>query len=287
MDFDFKAINEEEKVEGFSKNIFILILSLLGMFVLPSVVAIALLIVLPQNIDATFWSYIAQLLGYGLYVFFLFMYLGKDKVKNILKQFISPRNIKTGIVFAIVAYIASLFTSIVITTLFGSSGSNANQESLDASFLTNPGLVILLACVGAPIVEELVFRYSIYRPLAQKNKALAYIVTIIGFAGIHFISTLSVFALEIADATISNEVAVNNLLEDLKTLPVYMVGAFVLTFVYDINGNIGTSILTHAFYNLSQVLLMFLALGLTEDSESMTFISQSITNLIEYIKLII
>ena len=89
------------------------------------------------------------------------------------------------------------------------------------------------------------------------------------------------------DPTISNELAVNNLLEDLKTLPVYMVGAFVLTFVYDINGNIGTSILTHAFYNLSQVLLMFLALGLTEDSESMTFISQSITNLIEYIKLII
>ena len=81
MDFDFKAINEEEKVEGFSKNIFILILSLLGMFVLPSVVAIALLIVLPQNIDVTFWSYIAQLLGYGLYVFLLFMYLGKDKVK--------------------------------------------------------------------------------------------------------------------------------------------------------------------------------------------------------------
>jgi membrane protease YdiL (CAAX protease family) len=287
MDFDFKSNIEEEKIFGFQNNILILIISLLGMFVLPSIVAIAISLFLPSNIDVTYWSYIAQLLAYALYVIILFMVIGKDKVKNILKQFTSLRNLKTGIIFAVIAYIASLATSIVITTLFGSSGSNANQESLDASFITNPGLVILLACVGAPIVEELVFRYSIYRPLAQKNKVLAYIVTIIGFAGIHFISTLSVFSLEMIDPSISNEIAVNHLLEDLKTLPIYMVGAFVLTFVYDINGNIGASIFTHAFYNLSQVLLMFLALGLTEDSESMTFISQSITNLIEYIKLII
>ena len=287
MDFDFKAINEEEKVEGFSKNILILIISLLGMFIMPTISAIILLIFLPEGFDVTFWEYTAQLLGYAMYVGCLFLYLGKDKVKNIIKQFISGRNIKTGIIFAIIAYVASIGTSIVVTTIFGEVGSNANQDSLNDTFATHTGLVVLLACVGAPIVEELVFRYSIFRPLARKNKALAYIVTIIGFAGIHFLSSLAVFSDQLKDSTITNDAALNTFLDDLKTLPIYIVGAFVLTFVYDINGNIGTSILTHAFYNLSQVVLMFLALKLSEMTESMTFISQLINNLLETIKLII
>ena len=172
MGFDFKSNIEEKEIIGFQQNMLILIISLLGMFILPSLVAIIISMFLPSEFDITFWSYIAQLLGYGLYVILLFLFIGKEKVKNILKQFISLRNIKTAIVFAIVAYVASIFTSIVSTTIFGEVGSNANQDSLDQSFLTNPGLVVLLACIGAPIVEELVFRYSIFRPLAKKNKAL-------------------------------------------------------------------------------------------------------------------
>lgn len=263
MDFDFKAHQEDLPLKGFSSNILVLILGLLGMFVLPTIVAVAILLIVPviDEQSAIFWSYIAQLLAYGLYVLFLFLYLGKDRVKRILNGLISGRNVKTAVIFAVAAYLASMVASILVTVFFGSPDSNANQDSLNSSFITNPGLVVLLAVVFAPVVEELVFRYSIFRPLAKKNRIIAYLVTIIGFAGIHFISSVSVLITELGDPATS-ATAMTTFLEDLKSLPVYLAGAFVLTLVYDINGNIATSILTHAFYNLSQVILMFVSLML-------------------------
>ena len=274
MNFDFRAHKEDIPINGLSSNIIVLIIGLIGMFILPTVVAVGVLLFLPSdqlesNID--FWSYIAQLLAYGIYVIFLFLFIGKERIKRILEGFISGRNIKTAIIFAAFAYLGSIFINMLVTMIFGAPDSNANQDSLNSSFLTNPGLVVLLAVVFAPIVEELVFRYSIFRPLAKKNRIVAYLVTMIGFAGIHFISSVTVL-MEGINAG-ENKEAIALFLEDLKTLPVYLVGAFVLTFAYDINGNIATSILTHAFYNLSQVLLMFLSIYLFPEAvESFSFI---------------
>lgn len=274
MDFDFRAHKEDIPINGLSSNIIVLIIGLIGMFILPTVVAVGVLLFLPSdqlesNID--FWSYIAQLLAYGIYVIFLFLFIGKERIKRILEGFISGRNIKTAIIFALFAYLGSIFINMLVTMIFGAPDSNANQDSLNSSFLTNPGLVVLLAVVFAPIVEELVFRYSIFRPLAKKNRIVAYLVTMLGFAGIHFISSVTVL-MEGINAG-ENKEAIALFLEDLKTLPVYLVGAFVLTFAYDINGNIATSILTHAFYNLSQVILMFISIYLLPETvESFSFI---------------
>lgn len=274
MNFDFRAHKEDIPINGLSSNIIVLIIGLIGMFILPTVVAVGVLLFLPSdqlesNID--FWSYIAQLLAYGIYVIFLFLFIGKERIKRILEGFISGRNIKTAIIFALFAYLGSIFINMLVTMIFGAPDSNANQDSLNSSFLTNPGLVVLLAVVFAPIVEELVFRYSIFRPLAKKNRIVAYLVTMLGFAGIHFISSVTVL-MEGINAG-ENKEAIALFLEDLKTLPVYLVGAFVLTFAYDINGNIATSILTHAFYNLSQVILMFISIYLFPEAvESFSFI---------------
>ena len=274
MNFDFRAHKEDIPINGLSSNIIVLIIGLIGMFILPTVVAVGVLLFLPSdqlesNID--FWSYISQLLAYGIYVIFLFLFIGKERIKRILEGFISGRNIKTAIIFALFAYLGSIFINMLVTMIFGAPDSNANQDSLNSSFLTNPGLVVLLAVVFAPIVEELVFRYSIFRPLAKKNRIVAYLVTMLGFAGIHFISSVTVL-MEGINAG-ENKEAIALFLEDLKTLPVYLVGAFVLTFAYDINGNIATSILTHAFYNLSQVILMFISIYLLPETvESFSFI---------------
>ena len=261
MDFDFKANIEDKPIEGFQSNIMVLIIGLLGMFILPNIVAIAIGMFLPQDIDLVFWSYMAQLVGYGLYVAILFLFIGKERIINILKGFSSFRNIKTAIIFAIFAYLGSIFINIIVTMIFGAPDSNANQDSLNSSFITNPTMVVLLAVIFAPIVEELVFRYSIFRPLAKKNKFLAYLLTIIGFAGIHFVSTVSVLIMDLNDPATA-ATAMTTFLNDLKTLPVYLVGAFILTLAYDVNGNIATSILTHAFYNLSQIILMYISLML-------------------------
>jgi membrane protease YdiL (CAAX protease family) len=89
------------------------------------------------------------------------------------------------------------------------------------------------------------------------------------------------------DDPATSSTAMATFLEDLKTLPVYLVGAFVLTLAYDANGNIATSILTHAFYNASQVLLMFISMYLLEDLINSSSVIETFTNLFEYIKLLI
>ena len=104
MNFDFRAHKEDIPINGLSSNIIVLIIGLIGMFILPTIVAVGVLLFLPSdqlesNID--FWSYIAQLLAYGIYVIFLFLFIGKERIKRILEGFISGRNIKTAIIFAL------------------------------------------------------------------------------------------------------------------------------------------------------------------------------------------
>ena len=62
---------------------------------------------------------------------------------------------------------------------------------------------------------------------------------------------------------------------DFKTLPIYIVGALVLTISYDVNKNISTSIMVHAIYNFSQFIGMLIKLNnpiTSQISSSLTLI---------------
>ena len=169
---------------------------------------------------------------------------------------------------------ASIVTSNIVTLIFGEVGSNANQDSLNESMFKNPLIVAVFSVVFAPIVEELVFRFTLFKSVAKKNKILAYILSIFTFAGIHFISSLSVLLINLNEPTVLNEVAYQVFYNDLKTLPIYIVAAIVLTISYDINKNIATNIMVHAFYNLSQVIIMLLFMFIVNNNpESLSYIS--------------
>ena len=122
------------------------------------------------------------------------------------------------------------------------------------------------------------------RTTAKKNKIVAYIISVLSFAGIHFISSLSVLLTDMANPDLTKEIAMNNFFNDLKTLPIYIVAAFVLTLSYDMNKNIATNILIHALYNLSQVVLMLLLVnmmnGSNQDISSISSLSQYFQNFI-------
>ena len=147
---------------------------------------------------------------------------------------------------------------------------NVNQESLDNSMLNYPLTVTIFTVIFAPIVEELVFRFTIFKPLAKKNKVVAYIISVLTFAGIHFFASLSVLLFELQDPLITNELAYQTFFDDLKSLPIYIVAALLLTISYDLNKNIATNIMIHSFYNLSQVFIMLLFIYLTKEEASFT-----------------
>ncbi len=92
-------------------------------------------------------------------------------------------------------------------------------------------LMALLAVVGAPIVEELIFRGSLYRFLKFRiRRAAAALISAGAFATIHFNLT--------------------------SFFPLIVLGIF-LCLSYEISGNLKVPILMHAIFNLNSVILIF------------------------------
>jgi len=257
---DFESEVKDESLEGLNSTVLIILLGLAALFIFPSFCFIFLTLVFPK-VDQSLMEYIAYFFGYGGYIAILFFLLKKERVKKMLKGF-NASNVKFALIFALILFLASIFTTSLCQFIFGNVDSNANQESLDAGMLKYPLIVSLFSVVFAPIVEELVFRFSIFRPIAKKSKVIAYIISVLTFAGIHFFSSLSVLAMNIDE--LGKDAAYSIFFSDLKTLPIYIVAAFVLTLSYDLNKNISTNIMIHGFYNLSQVIIMFLAMGAQE-----------------------
>lgn len=282
MDFDFRSSIEDESVNDYQSNILLLILGLAALFVLPSIF-LSVLIIIFSNIDVELLSYFAYFLGYGSYIVLLFLIIKKDNIMKIIKGF-NKNNFIVALIFAVILYLSSTMVSYLVNLIFGSVDSNANQESLDQGMLKYPIVVSLFSVIFAPIVEEFVFRFTIFKPIAKKNKIVAYIISVLSFAGIHFISSLSVLLTDMANPDLTKEIAMNNFFNDLKTLPIYIVAAFVLTLSYDMNKNIATNILIHALYNLSQVVLMLLLVnmmnGSNQDISSISSLSQYFQNFI-------
>ena len=264
MDFNFKSEIEDESLDGLQPNLLLLILGLLALFVLPSFFFVILALIMPQ-VDIDLLNYLGYFLGYGAYVAFLFMYLKKEKYQKILKGF-NKSNFYTALIFAVILYLGSIATSNLVTLIFGEVSSNANQDSLNESMMKYPLIVALFSVIFAPIVEELVFRFTIFKSIAKKSRVLAYIVTVLSFAGIHFISSLSVLMMNLQDPLVVKDFAYQIFFDDLKSLPIYVVAALILTISYDINKNIATNIMIHAFYNLSQVIMMLLFIFIVENS---------------------
>ena len=252
MDFDLKSPVEDESVSEFNHHMLLFALGLAGMFIFPIIFAVILVLFLP-NTDSELLNYLAYFLGYGTYIGVLAYFLKKDKIKKILKG-INLNNFIVAIIFTIILFLSSLFVSTILTLIFGDGLGNSNQGTLEKSLLNYPVVIFVFTVIVAPIVEELVFRFSIFRPLSKNNRVLAYIVTVLFFAGIHFISSFGELAINIEE--LGKEKAYSLLFEDFKTLPIYIVGAFVLTLSYDINKNISTNIMIHMFYNGLQLMLM-------------------------------
>lgn len=153
-----------------------------------------------------------------------FKTFGKNFITYV--KFILPRLIGMYFIYFIVAII-----SVVITGEIGS----VNQDNLESM---NKFVVIPLAIIWAPIVEETIFRGLIHKII--KNKYLYIIISAVSFGLLH------TFALE---ANVLNTV--------VKAMPYAVLGGF-LAYVYDKSKNISASMFCHSLINIIASAISFI-----------------------------
>ena len=73
--------------------------------------------------------------------------------------------------------------------------NNFNQASIDMAVRYNPVPMYIGTILAAPITEELLFRGMIFGPLCRKKPWLAYLVSTLLFALVHFISYIEYISL--------------------------------------------------------------------------------------------
>ena len=111
---------------------------------------------------------------------------------------------------------------------------NANENSLNSIVSQYPILSLVVFGVVGPICEEITYRVGLFSFFNRINKILAYVLTIIVFAFIHF---------DFASSTIINE---------LLNMPLYGFAAFVFCYLYDRYGFAG-SLYAHVSNNVLSI----------------------------------
>ena len=141
-----------------------------------------------------------------------------------------------------IGYAATLLLAgIVIANLvniFYQVSNNANQEAA-VDFATGyPILAFFVLGFLGPICEEFTYRIGLYSFLRRINKYLAFVITTLIFAFIHFNFT-------------------KNMADELWALPTYITLGFILTLAYEHRGP-ACSMTAHILYNLVSFALMLI-----------------------------
>ena len=171
----------------------------------------------------------------------IILILDKTYFEQTFIAFKDKETYKNGIGYGIVLILASMLVGL-ITNMFIETSVNVNQNAVNNMILSNPIMSFITVVIMGPIVEEFTYRYGLFGILKAKNKVLAYIVTILLFAFIHFEFT--------SDPKL--------LFNEFLNLPSYLVSASVLCIAYDKSDNLAVPIIAHIFNNFISFVMMFI-----------------------------
>ena len=178
---------------------------------------------------------------------YLMMFLGlmvivlTTRRKEFFSKYKRPFDYAFGVVYAIAIVTASLLLSAFIS-FFHTVEDSANQESAVLISKNYPIIAFFVLGLLGPICEELTYRVGLYSFLRRINKYLAFIVTTIVFASIHFDF---------------EAIRTPNIIEELWALPSYLVSGFILTLAYEHRGP-ACSMSAHILYNIFAFSMMLM-----------------------------
>ena len=162
--------------------------------------------------------------------------------KDFLSKYKRPIDYIYGVAYAITIVLMSMALSALIS-LFQDVGDNANQTAVIDVSKNYPILAFFVLGIIGPICEELTYRVGLYSLFRRINKYLAFVITIIVFAFIHF-----------DFESFTN----GNLVEELWALPSYLLSGLILTIAYEHRGP-ACSMTAHMAYNSFAFLMILTA----------------------------
>ena len=174
---------------------------------------------------------------YGtLFVAFIIFFL--PEFKTLFKQFLDIELIARGLLMGL---LVMLIPSLYFCFVNLSDGYTVNNNETTIRTIVNlfPACTLLFAGVLGPVCEEFTYRVGLYGLLKKKNKILAYIITSLVFAFIHFDFT--------------SFVSPSALAIELVNLPAYLLSGIILTYTFDRYG-FAAGCIAHMLNNIVSLL---------------------------------
>jgi|GEM_PF-7042574 len=167
-------------------------------------------------------------------------FISRRTIPALLQGFrgVSP---KMGLIYGLVMYGVSMGWALIDIMLFGEPVTNANQASLIELAQLSPVVFFLLVAIAAPIVEECIFRYYVYKTLEPKSPLLGMLISTLVFALIHLIPSITA----------------GTFLQDLRTLPHYFIPSLIFAIAYFRTKRFAVPVYAHITYNIITVIAMF------------------------------
>lgn len=163
-----------------------------------------------------------------------FVILLLPRLKILVKKFLDWKGDLLGLAFGAGLILVTIAYNLIISQ-FIDPGTNTNEVYAEQMIVSFPVLSIIVLGLLGPICEEITYRYGLFSLLDKKSKILAYILTPIIFALIHFDFT--------GDMKI-----------ELLNLPTYIIAGIGLTFAYDKFG-FNTAVIAHVTNNMYAIIV--------------------------------
>jgi len=188
----------------------------------------------------------------------------KNKYKHvyIYKQFLIPKVYTTALLIYIIFFVCNVACNIIMNSILGPAEDNTstNQDKLVERLNNNKKSMIffiIYACIGAPIIEEFIFRSIIFKiinwagkKVQEKQKFIGIIIRILAFL-------ISSFIFAFAHFNLSFEV----LIKEIRTFPTYFIMGLAFAFAYNRDNYLLASILTHSLNNIIAVVVILFFSG--------------------------
>lgn len=170
------------------------------------------------------------------------IWIFKDSLIEQMKDFLKDK--KENLLYGCVIGFAMLFGASIIggliSILLGAKTDSQNQILIESLANAHPIIIVVTSVILAPIVEELLFRGTLFGWLYELHPIVAHVLSAFLFGFLH-----------IMDSVLSG-----NIQEWIQIFAYLFMGG-VLSFLYEKRNNIYVPILSHMMNNLVSMLLIF------------------------------
>lgn len=177
---------------------------------------------------------------YGLNTFCIFLIFHRFLRKNLNLWMSQWRSLLKQVGIALGIYYVISMTVNLLVLLLMPDFVNQNNETVVGILDQQPLLMVVIAVVLAPIIEETLFRGLIFGNLRIWNRPMGYVFTAVFFAAIHIVGYLDTMSL----------------LEVILSAVQYVPATLVLAGLYEKSDTLAAPMLLHAGINAISCLAM-------------------------------